>query len=90
MSVLSTETRLGQAASSCCGHGGHSSRLPPCRGVEAVAEGPCEGPDVMSCPEEASASKPAQEGFWFLWAVLSCLSGLEGAPVVFCTVMLCV
>ncbi len=25
----------------------------------------------MSCPEEASASKPAQEGFWFLWAVLS-------------------
>ncbi len=28
----------------------------------------------MSCPEEASASKPAQEGFWFLWDVLSCLS----------------
>ncbi len=49
-------------------------------------------PDVMSCPEEASASKPAQEGFWFLWDVLSCLSSpgglscsvclaLEGYPV---------
>ncbi len=28
-------------------------------------------PLTLSCPEEASASKPAQEGFWFLWAVLS-------------------
>ncbi len=32
----------------------------------------------MSCPEEASASKPAQEGFWFLWDVLSCLSSPGG------------
>ncbi len=27
--------------------------------------------DSWSCSEEASASKRAQEGFWFLWAVLS-------------------
>ncbi len=27
-------------------------------------------PDSSSCPEEASASKPAQEGFWLLWDVL--------------------
>ncbi len=43
-------------------------------------------PDVMSCPEEASASKPAQEGFWFLWAVLSCLSGPGGRS---CRVLYC-
>ncbi len=40
--------------------------------------------DSRSCPEEASASKPAQEGFWFLWAVLSCLSG---PGVLSCTVL---
>ncbi len=28
-------------------------------------------PDSWSCPEEASASELAQEGFWFLWDVLS-------------------
>ncbi len=42
-------------------------------------------PDYLSCPEEASASKLAQEGFLFLWAVLSCLfspSGLS-CPVLF-------
>ncbi len=44
-------------------------------------------PDVMSCPEEASASKPAQEGFWFLWAVLSCLSGPGGLS---CLVLYCI
>ncbi len=44
-------------------------------------------PDVMSCPEEASASKPAQEGFWFLWDVLSCLSG---PGVLSCHVLFCV
>ncbi len=49
-------------------------------------------PDSWSCPEEASASELAQEGFWFLWDVLSCLScpgglsclvclALEGFPV---------
>ncbi len=46
-------------------------------------------PDVMSCPEEASASKPAQEGFWFLWDVLSCLSG-PGGPFLSCHVLFCV
>ncbi len=29
-------------------------------------------PDSLSCPEEALASKLAQEGFLFLWVVLSC------------------
>ncbi len=44
----------------------------------------------MSYPEEASASKPAQEGFWFLWAVLSCLSGPGGLScfVLYCPVCL--
>ncbi len=41
----------------------------------------------MSCPEEASASKPAQEGFWFMWAVLSCLSGPGGLS---CLVLYCI
>ncbi len=44
-------------------------------------------PDSSSCPEKASASKPAQEGFWFLWDVLSCLSGLG---VLSCHVLFCV
>ncbi len=35
-------------------------------------------PDCWSCPDEASASELAQEGFWFLWDVLSCLSGPGG------------
>ncbi len=51
---------------------------------------PVRAPDVMSCPEEASASKPAQEGFWFLWDVLSCLSGPGGLSclVLYCLVCL--
>ncbi len=48
---------------------------------------PVRAPDSSSCPEEASASKPAQEGFWFLWDVLSCLSG---PGVLSCHVLLCV
>lgn len=39
---------------------------------------PVRAPDTWSCPEEASASELAQEGFWFLWDVLSCLSGPGG------------
>ncbi len=39
---------------------------------------PVRAPDSWSCPEEASASELAQEGFWFLWDVLSCLSGPGG------------
>ncbi len=45
---------------------------------------PVRAPDTSSCPEEAPASKPAQEGFWFLWDVLSCLSG---PGVLSCTVL---
>ncbi len=56
-------------------------------------------PDSGSCPEEASASEPAQEGFWFLWdvlsvwpwraflsswSVLSCLSGPGGLSCLVC------
>ncbi len=48
---------------SCCGYSKPAGGLPSSR----VA-----APDSSSCPEEASASKPAQEGFLFLWAVLSC------------------
>ncbi len=47
-------------------------------------------PDSWSCPEEASASELAQEGFWFLWDVLSCLSGHGGLSchrVLFCPVL---
>ncbi len=45
----------GAGGSSCCGHGGHSSRLPLVVEVEAEAEGPVWAPD-SSCPKEASAS----------------------------------
>ncbi len=42
----------GAGGSSSCGYGGQSQPLaPPVAEVEAVAEGPCEG------PKEASASK---------------------------------
>ncbi len=47
---------------------------------------PVRAPDSSSCPEEASAFKPSQEGFWFLWDVLSCLSGPGGFS---CHVMYC-
>ncbi len=47
----------GAGGSSCCGHGGHSSRLPPCRGSGSGSWGNLvRAPDVLSCPEEASAS----------------------------------
>ncbi len=47
-------------------------------------------PDSWSCPEEASASELALEGFLFLWAVLSCLSGPGGLSclVLYCPVCL--
>ncbi len=61
----------GAGGSSCCGHGGHSSCLPPCRRSGSGCWGTLWGPLTLSRPEEASASKPAQEGFLFLWAVLS-------------------
>ncbi len=47
------------------------SRLPPCRRSEGGRWGTLwRPPDSWSCPEEASASELAQEGFLFLWAVL--------------------
>ncbi len=42
---------------------------------------PVRAPHSLSCPEEASASKLAQEGFLFLWAVLSCLVPVCLSPV---------
>ncbi len=70
----------GAGGSSCSGHGGHAPLSPKWkRSLRA--------PDSSSCPEEASASKPAQEGFWFLWDVLSCLSG---PGVLSCHVLFCV
>ncbi len=49
-------------------------------------------PDSWSCPEEASASELALEGFLFLWAVLSCLSGPGGLSclVLYCHILFCV
>ncbi len=45
----------GAGGSSCCGHGGHSSRLPPCRGG---GSGSCG----MSCP---ACLCLAPEGSWY-------------------------
>ncbi len=86
MSCLVHGDSSGAGGSSCWGH---SSRLPPCRRCGSGCWGTLWGP-LMSCPEEASASKPAQEGFWFLWAVLSCLSGPGGLSclVLYCPVCL--
>ncbi len=85
--VLSTETRQGQGAPLVMAEEVIPSRLPPCRGCGSGSWGNLgRAPDVVSCPEEASASKLAQEGFLFLWAVLSCPVCLapEGGPVLSC------
>ncbi len=66
-----------------------SRRSSSCLSPRQVLRDPVWAPDYSSCPEEASASKPAQEGFWFLWAVLSCLSGPRG-PFLSCHVLFCV
>ncbi len=85
--VLSGPRRLsGAGGSSCCGRRGHSSHLPPCCGSGGRSWGNLvRAPDVLSCPEEASASELAQEGFLFLWVVMSCpvCSALEGYHVLF-------
>ncbi len=78
LSCLVHRDSSGAGGSFCCGQGGHSSRLPPCRRSGSGCWGTLWVPLTLSCSEEASASKPAQEGFWFLWAVLSCLSGPGG------------
>ncbi len=74
----------GAGGSSCSGHGGHSQPPAP---LSPKWKRSLRAPDSSSCPEEASASKPAQEGFWFLWDVLSCLSG---PGVLSCHVLFCV
>ncbi len=81
----------GAGGSSCCGRGGHSSRLPPCCGSGGGSWGNLvRAPDVWSCPEEASASELAQEGFLFLWVVMSCpvCLALEGFSLS-CLVLSC-
>ncbi len=93
MSCLVHGDSSGAGGSSCCGHGGHSSRPAPLllKWRRSLRD-PVRAPDSWSCPEEASASELAQEGFWFLWDVLSVVScpvclALEGCHVVFCTVL---
>ncbi len=55
----------GAGGSSCCGRGGHSSCLPPCRG--SGCWGTLWGP-LMSCHAQKKPQLPslAQEGFLFL------------------------
>ncbi len=72
--VLSTETRLGQAAPLVVDAEAILAACPLV--VEAVAEGPVRAPDVMSCPEEASASELSLGGL----PVPVCLA-MEGCPV---------
>ncbi len=72
--VLSTETCLGQAVPRVVAMEASPSCLPLLSlKWKRLLRDPVRAPDSLSCPEEASASKLAQEGFLFLWAVLSCL-----------------
>ncbi len=52
---------FGAGGSSCCGRGGHSNRLPPLSWKRLLRD-PVRAPDVMSCPEEASASELSPGG----------------------------
>ncbi len=62
----------GAGDSSCCGRGGHSSHLPPCRrswsGCWGTLWGPLTPRHAQRKPQLPSL---AQEGFLFLWVVLS-------------------
>ncbi len=80
----------GAGGSSCCGHGGHSSRLPPCRGGGSGCWGTLWGP-LMSCHAQRKPQLPSQPRRASGSCGLSCpvCLALEGVPVVFCTVMLC-
>ncbi len=69
---MSTETRLGQAAPLVVAMEAILAACPLSPKWKRLLRDPVRAPDSSSCPEEASASKPAQEGFLFLWAVLSC------------------
>ncbi len=72
--ILSTETRLGQAVPRVVAMEASPSRLPLLSlKWKRLLRHLVRAPDSLSCPGEASASKLAQEGFLFLWAVLSCL-----------------
>ncbi len=77
----------GAGGSSCSGHGGHSQPPAPLllKWRRSLRD-PVRASDSWSCPEEASASELALEGFLFLWAVLSCLSGPGGLS---CLVLYC-
>ncbi len=63
---------------SCLVHGDSSGAAPLLLKWRRSLRDPVRAPDSWSCPEEASASELAHEGFWFLWDVLSCLSGPGG------------
>ncbi len=73
--------------SSSHGRGGHSQPpAPPVADVEAVAEGPCEGPCCHVMPRRSLSFRASPtEGFLLLWSVLfqcglscSCLSSPGG------------
>ncbi len=82
--VLSAETRRGQVAPLVMAEEAIPSRLPLLSLMwKRLLRDLVRAPDSLSCPEEASASELAQEGFLFLWAVLSCpvCLALEGCLV---------
>ncbi len=65
--------------SSCSGRGGHfQPPAPLSRMWKQLLRDLVRAPDSLSCPEEASGSELAQEGFLFLWAVLCCVSSPGG------------
>ncbi len=69
--VLSAETHRGQAAPLVMAEEAIPSRLPLLSlKWKRLLRDPVRAPDILSCPEEASASELAQEGFMFLWVVL--------------------
>ncbi len=90
MSCLVHGDSSGAGGSSCSGHGGHSQPPAPLSlKWRRSLRDPVRAPDSWSC-QGASASELALEGFLFLWAVLSCLSGPGGFSclVLYCPVCL--
>ncbi len=78
----------GAGGSSCCGHGGHSSRLPPCRrsgsGCWGTLWGPLTPRHAQRKPQLPSQPRRASGSCGLSCPV--CLA-LEGFPVLFCTVL---
>ncbi len=79
----------GAGGSSCCGHGGHSSRLPPCRGSGSGCWGTLWGP-LMSCHAQRKPQLPSQPRRASGSCGMSCpvclaLEGLS-CPVMYCSV----